>query len=134
MLKMLPVRAATSIPNTILAPVHTLFIKQGTVLDRSTGPRFEIPPACLTAFVTISMLISLAIYDRYFVLKARHYTKRPRGITLLQRLGIGFVFHVIVMITACLAERKRLGVAREHNISGKNEVVPLRIFILLSLF
>ncbi|KAJ6728927.1 PROTEIN NRT1/ PTR FAMILY 5.2-LIKE [Salix viminalis] len=63
------------------------------------------------------MLISLAIYDRYFVPMARHCTKRPRGITLLQRLGIGFVFHVIVMITACLAERKRLGVTREHNIS-----------------
>ena len=44
------------------------------------------------------------------------------------------VFHVIVMITACLAKRKRLGVAREHNIFGKNEVVPLHIFILLSLF
>ncbi|KAJ6711097.1 PROTEIN NRT1/ PTR FAMILY 5.2-LIKE [Salix koriyanagi] len=96
--RMAQVRAATSIPNTILAPVHTLFIKQGTVLDRSTGPHFEIPPACLTAFVTISMLLSLAIYDRYFVPMARHYTKRPRGITLLQRLGIGFVIHVIFIL------------------------------------
>ncbi|KAB5569867.1 hypothetical protein DKX38_003660 [Salix brachista] len=76
--RMAQVRAATSIPNTILAPVHTLFIKQGTVLDRSTGPHFEIPPACLTAFVTISMLISLAIYDRYFVPMARHYTKKTK--------------------------------------------------------
>jgi peptide/histidine transporter 3/4 len=134
MIKMLPVWAATFIPSTILAQVHTLFIKQGTVLDRSMGPHFEIPPACLTAFVTISMLISLAIYDRYFVPMARHYTKRPRGITLLQRMGIGFVLHVIVMITACLAERKRLSVAREHNIIGKNEVVPLSIFILLPQF
>ncbi|KAJ6956666.1 protein NRT1/ PTR FAMILY 5.2 [Populus alba x Populus x berolinensis] len=134
MIKMLPVWAATFIPSTILAQVHTLFIKQGTVLDRSMGPHFEIPPACLTAFVTISMLTSLAIYDRYFVPMARHYTKRPRGITLLQRMGIGFMLHVIVMITACLAERKRLSVAREHNIIGKNEVVPLGIFILLPQF
>ncbi|KAL9360960.1 hypothetical protein Peur_049083 [Populus x canadensis] len=134
MIKMLPVWAATFIPSAILAQVHTLFIKQGTVLDRSMGPHFEIPPACLTAFVTISMLMSLAIYDRYFVPVARHYTKRPRGITLLQRMGIGFMLHVIVMITACLAERKRLSVAREHNIIGKNEVVPLSIFILLPQF
>jgi len=134
MIKVLPVWAATFIPSTILAQVHTLFIKQGTVLDRSMGPHFEIPPACLTAFVTISMLMSLAIFDRYFVPMARHYTKRPRGITLLQRMGIGFMLHVIVMITACLAERKRLSVAREHNIIGKNEVVPLSIFILLLQF
>jgi peptide/histidine transporter 3/4 len=134
MIKMLPVWAATFIPSTILAQVHTLFIKQGTVLDRSMGPHFEIPPACLAAFVTISMLISLAIYDRYFVLMARHYMKRPRGTTLLQRMGIGFMLHVIVMITACLAERKRLSVAREHNIISKNEVVPLSIFILLPQF
>ncbi|XP_024450812.2 protein NRT1/ PTR FAMILY 5.2 [Populus trichocarpa] len=134
MIKVLPVWAATFIPSTILAQVHTLFIKQGTVLDRSMGPHFEIPPACLAAFVTISMLISLAIYDRYFVLMARHYMKRPRGTTLLQRMGIGFMLHVIVMITACLAERKRLSVAREHNIISKNEVVPLSIFILLPQF
>lgn len=134
MVKMLPVWVTTFVPSTMLALIHTLFIKQGTTLDRSMGPHFEIPPACLAAFGTISMLISLAIYDRYFVPTIRHYTQNPRGITLLQRMGFGFLLHVIILFTACLAERKRLSVAREHNIFDKDGTVPLSIFILLPQF
>lgn len=38
------------------------------------------------------------------------------------------------MVIACLAERKRLSVARENGIFGKGEKVPLTIFILLPQF
>lgn len=124
----------TFIPSTMLAQVHTLFIKQGTTLDRSMGPHFDIPPACLTAFVTIFMLISLVIYDRCFIPFIKKYTKNPRGITLLQRLGIGLLMHIIIMTTACLAERRRLSVARENGIVGKHQTIPLTIFILLPQF
>ncbi|XP_059660302.1 protein NRT1/ PTR FAMILY 5.2-like [Cornus florida] len=134
MIKMLPILVATFLPSTMLAQTHTLFIKQGALMNRSIGPHFKIPPACLTAFVTIFMLVSLVVYDRYFVPAIRRYTKNPRGITLLQRMGIGFVLHVIVMVTAFLAERKRLIVARENGISGKHQIVPLSIFILLPQF
>ncbi|XP_062149159.1 protein NRT1/ PTR FAMILY 5.2-like isoform X2 [Alnus glutinosa] len=134
MVKMIPVLIATFIPSAIIAQVGTLFIKQGTTLDRNMGPHFKIPPACLTAFVTISMLISIPLYDRYFVPTVRRYTKNPRGITLLQRIGVGLVFHVIIMVIACLAERKRLSVARENHISDKDDIVPLSIFILLPQF
>ncbi|XVE72882.1 hypothetical protein DITRI_Ditri11bG0073900 [Diplodiscus trichospermus] len=134
MVKMIPILIATFIPSTLLAQVGTLFVKQGTTLDRRMGPHFKIPPACLTAFVTIFMLISIAIYDRYFVPTVRRYTKNPRGITLLQRLGIGLMLQIIIMTIACFAERKRLGVAREHQIFDKNDTVPLSIFILLPQF
>lgn len=134
MMKMLPILIATIIPSVIVAQSNTLFIKQGTTLNRSMGPHFEIPPACLQAFVTIFMLISLVIYDRFIVPTVRRYTKNPRGISLLQRLGIGLTLHVIIMVTACLAERKRLKVARENQIFGKSDTVPLTIFILLPQF
>ncbi|MBA0732786.1 hypothetical protein Gogos_016852, partial [Gossypium gossypioides] len=134
MVKMIPVLSATFIPSTLLSQVGTLFIKQGTTLDRSMGPHFEIPAACLTAFVTIFMLISIPVYDRIFVPTVRRYTKNPRGITLLQRMGIGLVLQIIIMVVACFAERKRLSVAREHQIVGKDDTVPLTIFILLPQF
>ncbi|TYH63262.1 hypothetical protein ES332_D07G179100v1 [Gossypium tomentosum] len=134
MVKMIPVLSATFIPSTLLAQVGTLFIKQGTTLDRGMGPHFEIPAACLTAFVTIFMLISIPVYDRIFVPTVRRYTKNPRGITLLQRMGIGLVLQIIIMVVACFAERKRLSVAREHQIVGKDDTVPLTIFILLPQF
>lgn len=133
-IKMIPVLLVTLIPSAVVAQVGTLFIKQGTTLNRSIGPNFKIPPACLTAFVTISMLITIVIYDRFFVPFIRQYTKNPRGITLLQRMGIGLVLHTIIMVIASLVERKRLSVARENQRLDYDDIVPLTIFILLPQF
>ncbi|XP_047942293.1 protein NRT1/ PTR FAMILY 5.2-like isoform X2 [Salvia hispanica] len=134
MVKMIPILAATFVPSTMVAQTHTLFIKQGTTLDRAISSHFKIPPACLSAFTTIFMLITVVIYDRLFVPFARRRTKNPRGISLLQRMGTGLVIHVLIMAMAFLAERRRLSVARENGIYGKDETVPLSIFILLPQF
>ncbi|KAI3953927.1 hypothetical protein MKW98_017751 [Papaver atlanticum] len=134
MVKMIPILIVTFIPSAVLAQTNTLFVKQGATLERSMGPNFDIPPASLAAFITLSMLISIVVYDRYFVPLVRRYTKNPRGITILQRMGIGIVIHIICMITASLTERKRLNVARDNNITGKSEIVPLSIFVLLPQF
>ncbi|KAI3760199.1 hypothetical protein L1987_50590 [Smallanthus sonchifolius] len=134
MVKMIPILCATFIPSTLMAQAHTLFIKQGTTLVRSIGPDFEIPPACLSVFVTISMLISLAVYDRLFVPLVRKYTKNPRGITLLQRMSVGIIIHIITMIVASRVERHRLSVAKDHGIYKQGQIVPLKIYILLPQF
>lgn len=134
MVKMLPILLVSFIPSTIIAQVSTLFVKQGTTLDRSIGPHFKIPPACLTAFVTIFMLISIVIYDCFIVPLLRRYTNNPRGITLLQRMGVGLFMHTVIMVITCFAERRRLEVARTHGTLGKHDTVPLTIFILLPQF
>ncbi|KEH23962.1 peptide transporter [Medicago truncatula] len=134
MTKMIPILIATCIPSIIFAQTNTLFVKQGTTLDRRLGAHFKVPPASLIAFVHIFLAISTVIYDRVFVPIIRRYTKNPRGITMLQRIGIGLVFHVIVMVVSCLIERKRLNVAREHNLLGKLDTTPLSIFILVPQF
>ncbi|KAG4916201.1 hypothetical protein JHK87_053758 [Glycine soja] len=131
MTKLIPLLLTTIIPSTLVVQASTLFVKQGTTLDRSMGPHFQIPPACLNAFVTISMLITIVVYDRAFVPAIRRYTKNPRGITMLQRLGIGLVMHVFIMVIACFAERRRLKVARENHLFGLHDTIPLTIFILL---
>ena len=134
MMKMVPILIAMFIPSTLGAQTHTLFIKQGVTLVRSMGPHFEIPPACLSVFVTIFLLISIILYDRFFVPTIRKYTKNPRGITLLQRMTIGLLLHVFIMIIASVVERKRLSVAKDHGLIGNDQVVPLSIFILLPQF
>nr|KYP62426.1 Peptide transporter PTR3-A [Cajanus cajan] len=131
MAKLIPILLTTITPSTMAVQAGTLFIKQGTTLDRSMGPHFKIPSAGLAAFVTIFMLITIVVYDRLFVPAIRRYTKNPRGITMLQRFGIGLVLHVIIMITAVLAERRRLSVARENHLFGPHDTIPLTIFILL---
>ncbi|KAL0548105.1 hypothetical protein IC582_012550 [Cucumis melo] len=75
MLRMIPILICTFIPNTIMAQTHTLFIKQGTTLDRSIDSHFKIPPDSLNVFVTISMLFSILIYDRIFVKIMQRVTK-----------------------------------------------------------
>lgn len=133
-LRLIPIQVAMFIPCTMIAQINTLFIKQGTTLNRHIGPRFEIPAACLGAFVTITMLISLALYDRYFVKFMKGLTKNPRGITLLQRIGVGIFLHVVTMATACLVERRRLSIARSHGLVQSGGKVPVTIFILLPQF
>ncbi|TQD85999.1 hypothetical protein C1H46_028434 [Malus baccata] len=121
----------TLIPSTIWAQINTLFVKQGTTLDRSLGGQFQIPAASLGSFVTLSMLLSVPLYDRYFVPLVRARTKNPRGITLLQRLGIGFLIQVIAIAVAYAVEVKRMQVIRVHHVNGPKEIVPMSIFWLL---
>eukprot|EP01018_Ginkgo_biloba_P000984 Gb_03690 [translate_table: standard] len=135
MIRMLPIWVASLIPSTMVAQVNTLFIKQGTTLNRHMGSNFEIPPACLTSFVTMSMLVSVAVYDRYLVKFFRRYTGKHRGITLLQRMGIGLVIHILIMTVASIAESRRISIAKEHGLQNKkNATVPLTIFALLPQF
>ncbi|CDP10871.1 unnamed protein product [Coffea canephora] len=51
MLRMIPILISTLGPSTMAAQGNTLFVKQGTTLNRRTG-NFHIPPASLAAFVT----------------------------------------------------------------------------------
>ncbi|KAJ4774250.1 Protein NRT1/ PTR FAMILY 5.3 [Rhynchospora pubera] len=134
MLKMLPVLLVSIVPSAMVAQLNTLFVKQGTTLNRHIGPHFQIPPASLQAFVTISMLISLVLYDRFFVPIARRFTKNPRGISLLQRMGVGLVLHIFIMSIASATEHHRLSVAREHSVAETGGKVPLTMFILLPQF
>ncbi|KAI3919801.1 hypothetical protein MKW92_046037 [Papaver armeniacum] len=130
-MKMLPVLVTTFIPSVMYAQINTLFVKQGTTLERRLAPTFTLPAACMTAVVTTTMLISLVVYDRCIVPFIKRYTKNPRGLSLLQRMGIGYCFHVLVMSAAALSDRKRLSVAMERGTISKDETIPLTIFILL---
>ncbi|KAL6571398.1 hypothetical protein OROHE_003041 [Orobanche hederae] len=133
MLRMIPILIATFVPSTMLAQIATLFIKQGTTLNRKIGS-FKIPPASLAGFVTISMLISVVIYDRFLVKILKKWTKNPRGISLLQRMGIGMTFHIVIMVVASLTERFRLNAAKTNGVVENGNQVPLSIFILLPQF
>ncbi|XP_054805468.1 protein NRT1/ PTR FAMILY 5.2-like [Prosopis cineraria] len=133
MLMMIPILLITVLPSTVIAQTNTLFVKQGTTLDRQVG-NFEIPPASLNAFVTISLLTCVVFYDRFFVRVMQRITNNPRGITLLQRMGIGLVIHILIMVIASVTERHRLRVARQHGVAEKDGEVPLSIFILLPQF
>jgi peptide/histidine transporter 3/4 len=125
-LSLIPIWIATFIPSAMIAQINTLFVKQGTTLNTSIG-NFKIPPSSLAAFTILTMIITYIIYERFIIKIMQKLTKNPRGITLLQRISIGFIIHIVIMIVACFIENHRLNVAKKHE-------VPLSIFILLPQF
>ncbi|KAK3148424.1 hypothetical protein QOZ80_3BG0294930 [Eleusine coracana subsp. coracana] len=133
-LKLLPLLVTTFVPCTFIAQTNTLFVKQGTTMDRQMGPHFQVPPASLGAFVTLTMLVSIVIYDRFFVKAVRKYTRNPRGITILMRMGIGMLLQVVTMATASLTENRRLEFARSRGLDTSAKPIPLTIFVLLPQF
>lgn len=121
----------TLIPSTIWAQIYTLFLKQGITLDRKLGPNFQIPAASLGSFVTLSMLLSVPIYDRYLVPFMRRKTGNPRGITLLQRVGIGFSIQIMAIAIAYVVEVRRMHVIKAMHVVGPKDLVPMSILWLL---
>lgn len=121
----------TLIPSTIWAQIYTLFLKQGITLDRKLGPNFQIPAASLGSFVTLSMLLSVPIYDRYLVPFMRRKTGNPRGITLLQSLGIGFSIQIMAIAIAYVVEVRRMHVIKAKHVVGPKDLVPMSILWLL---
>uniref|UniRef100_A0A0A9EX66 Uncharacterized protein n=1 Tax=Arundo donax TaxID=35708 RepID=A0A0A9EX66_ARUDO len=129
--KLLPLLATMVVPCALVAQVGTLFVRQGATLDRRVGA-FKVPPASLGAFVTVTMLVCVALYDRVVVPAVRRRTENPRGITLLQRIGAGLLLQVVTMATTAAVENRRLSFARSHHDVGGE--VPLTIFVLLPQF
>ncbi|KAL6641061.1 hypothetical protein ACP70R_019242 [Stipagrostis hirtigluma subsp. patula] len=134
--RLLPLLATMFVPCALMAQVGTLFVRQGATLDRRVGrASFQVPPASLGAFVTLTMLVCVAVYDRVLVPAVRRRTKNPRGITLLQRIGAGLLLQVVTMATTAAVEARRLRFARSHHgLAGGGGALPLTIFILLPQF
>ncbi|KAL3689449.1 hypothetical protein R1sor_015758 [Riccia sorocarpa] len=120
---------ATNLPNSaVFTQVNTFFVSQGTTMDPSLGPHFSVPPASLISTISLSIIIFLPLYDRLFVPMMRKLTGNPRGVTLLQRIGIGIFISTIAVVVAGAVENHRLKVAISH---GDTLPVPLSIFWLV---
>ncbi|XP_051139186.1 protein NRT1/ PTR FAMILY 5.10-like [Andrographis paniculata] len=126
-LRLIPVWFACLGYSIVYAQPSTLFTKQATTLDRVIFSSLQLPAASLqNCFTGLSIAIMLPIYDRVFVPMARAITKKPSGITTLQRIGVGLTLSLISMVFAAVVERRRLAVAREHGMADMPDaVVPM---------
>ncbi|VAH07392.1 unnamed protein product [Triticum turgidum subsp. durum] len=130
--RMLPLWAASI--TLIAAASHnfTFAIQQSRTMDRRLTPRFEIPPASMIIFTTLTMLVSLSIYDRAFVPLARRYTGRQSGISYFQRMGAGLAVSVLGVLAGALVEGKRRRAAAEHGLlDSPGATVPISVFWLV---
>ncbi|CAN8254580.1 unnamed protein product [Cochlearia groenlandica] len=115
-----------------LTQLNTFFLKQGSIMNRTIGHNFTIPPAAFQSIVGVTILIFIPLYDRIFVPMARKITHHHSGITSLQRIGVGLFIATFNMIICGLVEAKRLKVARDHGfIDSPKQVVPMSSLWLL---
>nr|CAB3499973.1 unnamed protein product [Digitaria exilis] len=111
LLRMFPVWASMVLFFAVTAQMSSTFIEQGAAMDNHIGP-FTIPPASLATFDVLSVMFCIPIYDAVLVPLARHVTGMERGLSQLQRLGVGLALSVAGMAYAALVEARRLALAR----------------------
>ncbi|CAL5351702.1 unnamed protein product [Camellia sinensis] len=134
-IRMLPIWAAGILLATAQSHQHSFIILQARSMDRHLSPTFQIPPASLSIFSILTVLIGLVLYERAFVPFARRFTKNPAGITCLQRMGIGFTVNILATIVSAIVEIKRKKVAANHNLLDKpTAIIPISVFWLVPQF
>ncbi|KAJ7976555.1 protein NRT1/ PTR FAMILY 3.1-like [Quillaja saponaria] len=134
-IRMLPIWAAGILLVTAASHQHSFVIQQARTMNRHLSHSFEIPPASMQIFTVLTMLIGVALYDRFFVPFVSRFTKNPSGVTCLQRMGIGFLVNILATIVSALVEIKRKAVATEHNLIYKPEaIIPISVFWLVPQF
>lgn len=135
LIRMLPVWAAGILLVTSHSHQHSFTILQARSMNRHLSHSFEIPPASLSIFSVVTVLIGLAVYERVFVPIVRRFTGNPVGVTCLQRMGIGFMVNILATIVSALVELKRKSVAADHHLLDKpTAIVPISVFWLVPQF
>eukprot|EP00253_Pinus_taeda_P008036 PITA_08036 len=128
---------ACGIANQITnAQYHTFSVLQALSMDRRIGSKgFEIPAGSFSVFSLLVLIVWLPFYDRVVVRYARRRTRNNRGITVFQRLGIGFAISSSSMLAAGLVEVKRRRAAQSHGLTDQPlAVVPISALWLLPQF
>ncbi|KAL0554911.1 hypothetical protein IC582_008841 [Cucumis melo] len=107
-LRLLPIWTMLLMFAVIFQQPATFFTKQGMTMERNIGADFKIPPATLQSAITISIILLMPLYDKVLIPITRLFTGAEKGITVMQRMGIGMFLSTIAMILAALVEAKRL--------------------------
>ncbi|RCV43483.1 hypothetical protein SETIT_9G297900v2 [Setaria italica] len=125
LLRMFPVCASMMPFFAVTAQMSSTFIEQGASMDNRVGP-FAIPPVSLATFDNISVMVSIQFYDGVLVSLARRATGKERGLSQLQRLGVGLALSVVGTVYAALVEARRLALmmwqAPAYAVLGAGEV------------
>ena len=131
-LGLLPIWMSCLMFGVVYAQNFTFFTKQGSTMDRKIGTHFQIHPASLQCFISLSVVLLVLVYDRIFVPVAENLTGNERGITLLHRIGTGMFFSTMSMIAAALTKIRRIKVAKDNGlIDMPHATIPLSISLLL---
>lgn len=106
-LKMLPIWLCTIIYSVVFTQMASLFVEQGDAMNTKIG-NFHLPAASMSIFDIFSVLICTGIYRQILVPLAGKLSRNPKGLTELQRMGIGLIIGMLAMLAAGVTEIERL--------------------------
>ncbi|KAL7120401.1 hypothetical protein ACP275_02G120300 [Erythranthe tilingii] len=131
-LQLVPIWLSCLMFAVVIAQLGTYFTKQGSTLNRTITPKFQIPPASFQVITGLTILISVLLYERALIPLSRALTGRQSGITVLQRIGTGLAFSILTMAVAAFVESRRVSVARENGLLDRpRSVVPMAVWWLV---
>ncbi|KAG2306522.1 hypothetical protein Bca52824_026270 [Brassica carinata] len=104
--KLIPIWATNILFWTIYSQMTTFTVEQAMFMERKLGS-FTVPAGSYSAFLILTILLFTSLNERVFVPLARMLTKKPQGITSLQRIGVGLVLSMGAMAVAAVIENAR---------------------------
>ncbi|KAF2316319.1 hypothetical protein GH714_041660 [Hevea brasiliensis] len=111
-LRLLPIWLCTIIYSVVFTQMASLFVEQGAAM-KTTISNFRIPPASMSSFDILSVAFFIFLYRRVLdPLVGRIRNSKSKGLTELQRMGIGLVIAIMAMVSAGIVECYRLKYAR----------------------
>ncbi|XP_022155555.1 protein NRT1/ PTR FAMILY 7.3-like [Momordica charantia] len=111
-LRLLPIWLCTIIYSVVFTQMASLFVEQGAAM-KTTISSFRIPPASMSSFDILSVALFIFLYRRVldpFVGKLKKSSSK--GLTELQRMGVGLIIAVMAMVSAGIVECYRLKYAK----------------------
>ncbi|KAK1583101.1 hypothetical protein Q3G72_020954 [Acer saccharum] len=119
-LRLLPIWLCTILYSVVFTQMASLFVEQGAAMKTNIST-FHIPPASMSSFDILSVAAFIFIYRRILdPLVARLKKTKSKGLTELQRMGIGIVIAIIAMVSAGVVEVFRLKYADKDCKSCEN--------------
>ncbi|KAL8150562.1 hypothetical protein V2J09_020370 [Rumex salicifolius] len=112
-LRLLPIWLCTIIYSVVFTQMASLFVEQGEAM-KTVVAGFKIPPASMSSFDILSVAAFIFIYRRVLdPIVSRIRKSETRGITELQRMGVGLIIAILAMISAGVVELYRLKYAQK---------------------
>lgn len=115
LIRMLPIWICTIMYSVVFAQMASLFVEQGDVMNSTVAGKFHLPAASMSAFDVCSVLLCTILYRQFLVPLAGRLSGNPKGLTELQRMGVGLVIAMLAMLAAATTEIERL----RHVIPGQ---------------
>ncbi|XP_052192338.1 protein NRT1/ PTR FAMILY 7.3-like isoform X2 [Diospyros lotus] len=113
-LRLLPIWLCTILYSVVFTQMASLFVEQGAAMNTRIS-RFQIPPASMSSFDILSVAAFIFIYRRVLdpLVAMLRSKSGHRGLTELQRMGIGLVIAILAMVAAGTVEHFRLKQANQ---------------------